>query len=98
MLKMHMITHTTDKPYVCDKCEKAYNNKGTLSRHRKVCKGAPEVEKSCNFCDFTSKSIDQFALNKVLKYHMKEKHSDVLNETQDPDKLEQNQKQESETF
>ena len=80
-LKMHMITHTTDKPYVCDKCEKAYNNHGSLSHHRKVCKGAPEVEKSCNLCDFTSKSIDQSALNKVLKYHINEKHSDVLNQT-----------------
>ena len=36
ILKSHMIIHTQDKPYKCSKCDLAYNNGGTLSRHMRT--------------------------------------------------------------
>ena len=69
-LKMHMVTHSNVRDFVCDKCPSKFSRKKDLSRHKKEIHDdppSPMLECEPN-CDFKSKKLFR------LKNHQKNQH------------------------
>ena len=69
-LKMHMVTHSNVRDFVCDKCTSKFSRKKDLARHKKELHGdPPSPVLECEFeCDFKSKKLFR------LKNHQKNQH------------------------
>ncbi|TRY70999.1 hypothetical protein TCAL_02429 [Tigriopus californicus] len=66
-LKNHTYTHSKEKPYVCDVCQKGFSQQATLSRH-KMAVHVGEKRFECDKCD------KKFSLKQYLDKHLR-KHS-----------------------
>lgn len=53
-LKVHMHTHTNNKPYHCNECNKSFSEKGYLKTHMKF--HLPDRPFACLFCNKTYKT------------------------------------------
>ena len=54
-LSIHKRIHTGDKPYKCDACEYASNQKGNLIKHIQIHTG--ELHYKCDFCEYESNQM-----------------------------------------
>ena len=44
MIKRHLVTHTTDKLFKCDLCEKEFTRKGSAKKHMLVHSGIKDFQ------------------------------------------------------
>ncbi|NVM31505.1 MAG: hypothetical protein HWN65_21885 [Candidatus Helarchaeota archaeon] len=62
-MKDHIKTHSGEKPFVCNKCQKAYTTKRSLERH--IESEHQKIKYACDFCDKTYSRKDK------LREHIK---------------------------
>lgn len=67
--QVHIRSHTNERNYKCDQCEKAFTNSSDLSKHKRV--HDPNQKMKCEYCPKT------FAQRVNWKSHMKKHHPDV---------------------
>ena len=66
-LKQHMRTHSGEKPYQCDRCQKFFSSSGVLNRHYRIHTGEKPYE--CDHCDMA------FNQKNLLNIHLGKMHS-----------------------
>lgn len=62
-MKLHMVKHFNERPFVCQQCSKAFKRKSALNTHQKNVHGKFPVgvkEMKCDKCDFTAAYLAQF--------------------------------------
>jgi len=69
-LKLHMFSHTGEKPFKCGFCEKAFNQSVNMKRHQKEMHDESMVQ--CSFCE------KQFKNDRYLKGHIEHSHKSSI--------------------
>ncbi|ESO93948.1 hypothetical protein LOTGIDRAFT_100449, partial [Lottia gigantea] len=68
----HILTHSTERPFQCNTCNKAFKNKPTLTSHQLITHSSQIFQ-----CDICSKC---FTLKGTLKSHVATVHNGERNE------------------
>ena len=65
-LKLHMMTHTGERPFACNHCEKSFNQSANMKRH--IVEMHSNDEFSCNQCE------NKFKNGRYLRDHIARVH------------------------
>lgn len=68
LLKRHKSSHSTDRPFNCDICDKSFKFNFEVTKHKKICHSGPQPREICDLC---GKSILCRSLQAHLRSHDK---------------------------